>query len=113
MNTTQQPIAAERGNIETFLEVNSLDITHDERQGMEEAACKAMSGAELDVCPCPPHLRDAFRRIVTEAAYKVRVKGEKFNPKAEVMPKAGDPYRTQLRKCNFCSNARAVFCFKM
>ncbi len=86
--------------IETFLTVNSLDITHDERQRMEEAACKAIGGATLDVRPCPPHLRDAFRRIVTEAAYIERVKGEKVNPKDEAMLAGGVPYRTQSRKCN-------------
>ena len=73
--TAQQPIAAERGNIETFLEVNSIDITHDERAKMREAACKAIGGAELDVRHCPDHLLESFRRIVTEAAYIVRVKG--------------------------------------
>jgi len=96
----QQPIAAQRGNIETFLEVNSMEIEPEARAKMREAACKAMSGAELNVSCCPAHLRDAFRMVVTEAAYKARVKGEKFNPKAETMPTAGVPYRNQSRKCN-------------
>ncbi len=97
--TAQQPIAAERGNIETFLEVNSMDITHDARAKMREAACKAIQGAELNAYHCPDHLRDAFRRIVTEAAYIERVKGEKFNPKAEVMPAGGKPDSRMSREC--------------
>jgi len=98
--TAQQPIAAERGNIETFLEANAPDIKPADRAKMREAACKAIQGAGLNVSCCPAHLRDAFRMIVTEAAYKARVKGEKFNPKAETMPTAGVPYRNQSRKCN-------------
>jgi len=96
--TAQQ--TSERGNIETFLETNAPDIKPADRAKMREAAAKAISGATLNVSCCPDHLRDSFRQIVTEAAYIERVKGQKFNPKAEVMPTAGVPYRNQSRKCN-------------
>lgn len=80
-----------RGNLETFFEVNALDIDPADRAKMREAAAKAMSGATLNDKHCPPHLRDAFRQIVTEAAYRARVKNQPFNPNADVMPVAGKP----------------------
>lgn len=98
--TTATTQAAERGNIETFLQVNSIDIPDPEtRAKMREAAAKAISGAELNDRHCPPHLRDAFRRIVHEAAYIERVKGQKVNPKEEVMPTQGKADSRMSRNC--------------
>ena len=88
-----------RGSIEIFLQVNSLDIPAEARAKMREAACKAVQGATLDVHHCPPHLQDAFRRIVTEAAYVAKCGRQPFNAKMKVMPEAGIPYRNQSRKC--------------
>jgi len=95
--TTQQ--TSERGNIETFFEANSMEIEPEARAKMREAACKAISGATLNVHHCPDHLRDNFRRVVTEATYKARVAGEKVNPKAEVMPAGGKPDSRMSREC--------------
>lgn len=75
--------------IETFLTVNAPDIDPDNRAKIREAIAKGLSPARY----CPEHLREALRRIVTEAEYQERVKGQMFNPKAEIIPMAGSVQR--------------------
>lgn len=80
---------SEQGHIETFLTVNAPDIDPDNRAKIREAIAKGISPARY----CPEHLREPLRRIVAEAEYQERVKGQIFNPKGEYMPTAGNVQR--------------------
>lgn len=75
-------------HIETFLTVNHSDIPPEDRAKLREAAAKAIldENAPIDTSHCPAHLRDAFRRLVVQAAYQARVKGEFFDAKRECLP---------------------------
>lgn len=75
--------------IETFLRVNAIDIDPTNRAKIREAVANGADPAKY----CPEHLQDALRRIITEAQYQQRVKGQMFNPKGEYMPTAGNVQR--------------------
>lgn len=66
--------------IEIFLTVNAQEIKEPYRSKLREAAATAIQTDKSLIClnHCPAHLRDAFRRIIIEAAYKVRVRGKIF-----------------------------------
>lgn len=81
MSNRPQPASPELEKIETFLLVNALEITEPYRAKIREAAAKAISGEPVRLNHCPEHLRDALRRIIIEAAYQGRVRGQKFNVK--------------------------------
>ena len=74
--------------IEKFLSTNSDEIPAKDRATLREVAAKAIRDekAPIDTARCPAHLRDEFRRLVTDAGYKARVKGQTFNPKREYLP---------------------------
>lgn len=79
MSNRPQPASPELEKIETFLLVNALEITEPYRAKIREAAAKAINGEPIRLNHCPKHLRDALRRIIIEAAYQSRVRGQKFN----------------------------------
>lgn len=76
---------SEESHIETFLTVNADEIPPDNRAKIRECVAKGANPNRF----CPPHLRDALRRIITEAQYQARSKGKMFNPKGEYMPTGG------------------------
>lgn len=76
---SNRPQHTDLDQIETFLLVNALEITEPYRAKIREAAAKAISGEPIRLNHCPEHLRDALRRIITEAAYQSRVRGQRFN----------------------------------
>lgn len=76
-------------NTETFLTVNADEIPPTNRAKIREAIAKSADPATY----CPDHLQDALRRIITEAQYQQRVKGQMFNPKGEYMPTGGNVQR--------------------
>lgn len=75
--------------IETFLTVNADEIPPANRAKIRECVAKGANPNRF----CPPHLRDALRRIITEAQYQARSKGKMFNPKGEYMPTGGNVQR--------------------
>lgn len=81
--------------IETFLIVNSLDIPPAVRARVRECMVKGAYRTAVNLVP--DFLRDAFRRIVNEAAYQARVKNQPFDPDAEYMPTTGktDPRQSK------------------
>lgn len=79
MSNRPQPTNPELEKIETFLRVNALEITEPYRAKIREAAAKAIAGEPIRLNHCPEHLRDALRRIIIEAAYQSRVRGQNFN----------------------------------
>ena len=79
MSNRPQPANPELEKIETFLLVNALEITEPYRAKIREAAAKAIAGEPIRLNHCPEYLRDALRRIIIEAAYQSRVRGQKFN----------------------------------
>lgn len=85
--------------IETFLTVNALDLPERSRAKLRESAVKAIQDDKAPICTthCPEHLRDAFRRIVIEAAYQTRVKGQRFDANLDYMPTGGktDPRQSK------------------
>lgn len=74
--------------IEKFLHSNSGEIPPRARAALREVAAKAIRDEKspIDTSRCPAHLRDEFRRLVTDAAYKARAKGQFFKPKREYLP---------------------------
>lgn len=80
MTTTMAEIPA---TIETFLLVNSREIPAQSRAKLREAAAKSILDEKAPIADahCPPHIRDVFRRLVIEAAYRHRNAGEKFTVK--------------------------------
>lgn len=80
MTTTTAEIPA---TIETFLLVNAREIPAPSRAKLREAAAKSILDEKTPIADahCPPHLRDVFRRLVVEAAYRHRNAGEKFTVK--------------------------------
>lgn len=81
MSNRPQPANPELEKIETFLLVNALEITEPYRAKIREAAAKAIAGEPIRLNHCPEHLREALRRIIIEAAYQSRVRGQKFTVK--------------------------------
>lgn len=62
--------------IETFLSVNSIDIQPAVRARVRECLVKGEVKAAIDLVP--DFLQDAFRRMLNEAEYQRRVKGQVF-----------------------------------
>lgn len=87
--------------VETFLAVNAHEIQPAERAKIREMAAKAIrdDSAAVDLRQCPEHLRDALRRIIVEAAYRHRVKGQRFNPNRDYMPTQGISQTYKVLKC--------------
>lgn len=81
MSNVLQPTNPDLEKIETFLRVNAQEIPKDARAKIREAAAKAIAGELIRLNHCPEHLRDPLRRIIIEAAYQSRVRGQKFNVK--------------------------------
>jgi len=73
----------ELDRIETFLMVNASEIPSRDRVKLRETAAKAITDDKQPVSlnRCPEHLREAFRRLIIEAAYKYRSAGQKFTVK--------------------------------
>lgn len=78
-------------SIDIFLERNAADIPPANRAAIRESAAKAIrdDSAAIRVDHVPVHLRDQFRHIVSEEAYRRRSNGKFFDPKMPVMPCVG------------------------
>jgi hypothetical protein len=78
------PPSAAFGPIETFLFVNSKEISAQDRATLREVAAKAIrdSAAPINTGRCPAHLQNAFWRLVEDA------RGSKIlvDPKTEFLP---------------------------
>lgn len=78
---SNRPQPASIDPIETFLAANAQEIPEVARAKLREAAAKAIAGEGVRLNHCPAHLRDALRRIIIEAAYQRRVRGQQFTVK--------------------------------
>lgn len=78
-------------HIETFLTVNADEIQPAVRAKILDWV--AMGYNKSAVHLAPDHLQDALRRIIIEAEYQARSKGQMFNPKGEYMPTGGNVQR--------------------
>lgn len=85
-------------HIETFLKVNKADIPPKARAKARQSAARAIlsDDAGIDTTMIPEHLRDAFRRIVIQAAYWKRSQGKRFDPDADYMPAQGSAKSSTL-----------------
>lgn len=75
--------------IEAFISLQS-DLTPAKRAKAREACLRAVQGHPLSLPGIPEDVFQALRRMVNEAAYKIRVSGQVCNPKKE-----GNPYPEQ------------------
>lgn len=88
-------------HIETFLKVNQADIPPKARAKARQSAARAIlsDGAGIDTSMIPGHLRDAFRRLVIQAAYWKRSQGKRFDPDADYMPVQGGAKSSTINPC--------------
>jgi len=88
-------------HIETFLKVNQADIPPNARAKARQSAALAIlsDDAGIDTGMIPEHLRDAFRRLVIQAAYWKRSQGKRFDPDADYMPTQGVASSSTLNPC--------------
>lgn len=90
-----------RHTIDTFLTAYEQEICPEARASIRDTAGHYFKDPKtpLHLGECPEHLRDALRRVIIAEAYERRSRGEKFNPKIEVMPAQGTAKGSVLNLC--------------
>lgn len=90
------------GAIEAFLIRHQQDIPPKHRAKLREMAAKAIRNESEVIRPdyCPSDLRDQFRRIVVEEAYRYRcrVNNEEFDAQGKYMLLDGSVYHKPVKQ---------------